>query len=395
MQVYILYLLVEIEKILSDSQLFCYIFSRDGASLSQRQVLQIFELRHVCHGARMGAAIGRVFGVTPKAVRDIWAMKTWTSLTSLALMDAQNLSATERAAVGNLTSSQTGIGADSCSSNGCVERQDSRAKRPRIDGAEQLFAVDCCRHPASDASPPLFALAAASDPAAAAAPRSAFSRWSPARAAAVRAARADQTAARAGASTLHVPQVSESAAAHHPGFFRVAPSCPWRPQRGPASAWPPLPHDPLPLDPALLYPPASCAAAVCAATLPPWMRYAPPTQNAVAAAAAAANYAAAEAAEAAEAEAEAEAAAALTELWSGASRRRRQCEAVAEAGAGQARSPRHEEGGETGGGVRRREEGAEGRRARHEEAGAGPVVKEEEEERGEAAAAAAGGVDSE
>jgi hypothetical protein len=67
---------------------FCFLNSdllgdRKGATLSHNQVLEIFNCREIGQGSRLGASIARKFGVTPKAVRDIWKRRTWADVTSL------------------------------------------------------------------------------------------------------------------------------------------------------------------------------------------------------------------------------------------------------------------------------------------------------------------------
>ena len=57
-------------------------FFRRGTALSRGQVIEIFCNRHLGQGSRLGAAIARNYGVTPKAVRDIWKGRTWTDVTS-------------------------------------------------------------------------------------------------------------------------------------------------------------------------------------------------------------------------------------------------------------------------------------------------------------------------
>jgi hypothetical protein len=45
---------------------------RKGSTLSQKQVMEIFELKNIGQQQkRFGAAIARSYGITPKAVRDI------------------------------------------------------------------------------------------------------------------------------------------------------------------------------------------------------------------------------------------------------------------------------------------------------------------------------------
>ena len=50
--------------------------------MTYNQVIDIFKLRDTAQQARRGAAIARSFGVTPKAIRDIWNLKTWADITS-------------------------------------------------------------------------------------------------------------------------------------------------------------------------------------------------------------------------------------------------------------------------------------------------------------------------
>ena len=50
--------------------------------LTPRQVLDIYNLKGTGKYGRLGASIARTYGVTPKAVRDIWNGTTWSDLTS-------------------------------------------------------------------------------------------------------------------------------------------------------------------------------------------------------------------------------------------------------------------------------------------------------------------------
>jgi hypothetical protein len=45
-------------------------------------VIDIFKLRGTAQQLRRGASVARSFGVTPKAIRDIWNLKTWADITS-------------------------------------------------------------------------------------------------------------------------------------------------------------------------------------------------------------------------------------------------------------------------------------------------------------------------
>jgi hypothetical protein len=49
-------------------------------------VIEIFEQKKNGQESRLGAAIARTYGVTPKAVRDIWKRRTWADITSVCLL---------------------------------------------------------------------------------------------------------------------------------------------------------------------------------------------------------------------------------------------------------------------------------------------------------------------
>jgi hypothetical protein len=55
---------------------------RKGAALSYVQVIEIFKLKDRSDGSRLVAPIARKYGVTPKAIRDIWNHSTWADLTT-------------------------------------------------------------------------------------------------------------------------------------------------------------------------------------------------------------------------------------------------------------------------------------------------------------------------
>ena len=56
--------------------------SRKGAALSYNQVIEIFKLKDRSSGPRLVAPIARKYGVTPKAIRNIWNHTTWADLTT-------------------------------------------------------------------------------------------------------------------------------------------------------------------------------------------------------------------------------------------------------------------------------------------------------------------------
>ena len=53
--------------------------------------MEIYRLKAHCQPSRLGASIARLFGVTPKAIRDIWRGKTWADLTSQDHVEGMNL----------------------------------------------------------------------------------------------------------------------------------------------------------------------------------------------------------------------------------------------------------------------------------------------------------------
>jgi hypothetical protein len=64
---------------------FCF---RKGATLSYNQVIEILKLKDRSDGPRLVAPIARKYGVTPKAIRDIWNHATWADLTTAPCVDA-------------------------------------------------------------------------------------------------------------------------------------------------------------------------------------------------------------------------------------------------------------------------------------------------------------------
>jgi hypothetical protein len=57
-------------------------FFRKGATLTPQKVLEIYSLKNAGRDKRLGASIARKYGVTSKAIRDIWNGSTWSDLTS-------------------------------------------------------------------------------------------------------------------------------------------------------------------------------------------------------------------------------------------------------------------------------------------------------------------------
>ncbi len=56
--------------------------------------MEIFEYRNVGQERRLGATIAKAYGVTPKAVRDIWKRRTWADVTSACRTASGNSVAT-------------------------------------------------------------------------------------------------------------------------------------------------------------------------------------------------------------------------------------------------------------------------------------------------------------
>ena len=67
----------QITKAQTHSLLVC-----DRKGLTPRQVLEIYSIKCTGKNRRLGASIARSYGVSPKAVRDIWNGATWGELTS-------------------------------------------------------------------------------------------------------------------------------------------------------------------------------------------------------------------------------------------------------------------------------------------------------------------------
>jgi hypothetical protein len=67
--------------------------NRKRTSLTKAQAIEIFKMRKEGQQKRMGSAIARIFGVTPKAVRDIWIGKTWADATDT--LSFENLTSTK------------------------------------------------------------------------------------------------------------------------------------------------------------------------------------------------------------------------------------------------------------------------------------------------------------
>ena len=53
--------------------------------------MEIYRLKAHCQPSRLGASIARLFGVTPKAIRDIWRRKSWADLTSAPHAEDMNV----------------------------------------------------------------------------------------------------------------------------------------------------------------------------------------------------------------------------------------------------------------------------------------------------------------
>jgi hypothetical protein len=51
--------------------------------LTCNEIIEIYRLKESCQPSRLGASVARKFGVTPKAIRDIWKLKTWSDLTTV------------------------------------------------------------------------------------------------------------------------------------------------------------------------------------------------------------------------------------------------------------------------------------------------------------------------
>mmetsp|Transcript_22537 Transcript_22537/g.47319 ORF Transcript_22537/g.47319 Transcript_22537/m.47319 type:complete len:122 (-) Transcript_22537:76-441(-) len=47
------------------------------AVLTHSQAMEIFNFKSAARGSRMCSALARAYGVTPKAIRDIWKGRTW------------------------------------------------------------------------------------------------------------------------------------------------------------------------------------------------------------------------------------------------------------------------------------------------------------------------------
>ena len=74
---------------------------RKGASLTHKQVLEIFNCREIGQESRLGAATARTYGVTAKAVRDIWKQRTWMDVTSTCVLSDKSKLSEGRIAIDN------------------------------------------------------------------------------------------------------------------------------------------------------------------------------------------------------------------------------------------------------------------------------------------------------
>ncbi len=51
-------------------------------------MIEIFKLKDRCDGPRLVAPIARKYGVTPKAIRNIWNHSTWADFTTSSYVEA-------------------------------------------------------------------------------------------------------------------------------------------------------------------------------------------------------------------------------------------------------------------------------------------------------------------
>ncbi len=55
---------------------------RSGSNFTREQVIEIYELKNRKWGRQTALSLSQRYGVTTKAVRDIWRGRTWSDVTS-------------------------------------------------------------------------------------------------------------------------------------------------------------------------------------------------------------------------------------------------------------------------------------------------------------------------